>query len=234
MPYLMRYAVWSFPLFFGILLAQTTPPAKPPAPTFANTVRPFVEVHCQSCHNGKNRMGEVNFEVLKYATGVAGQPGIWETTALVLKSGRMPPPGVPRPPETEVTAARTMIETGLAELGERNKTAEPPPTREWLTWQADPERTGWARGETTLTKANAAKLELKWKAQLDAVPSRVNGYSTLTDPLVAEGHPHFARCQDVGVYGKRREQRLRHRCRHRRGDLAAAVSQHGQGTHAHQ
>jgi hypothetical protein len=150
-------------------------------------VRPFLEAHCQSCHNGKNQLGEVNFEVLKYATGVAPQAGIWETTAYVLKTGRMPPPGVPRPLEADAMAARSIIEAGLAQLGEQRKTAVPPPTREWLTWQVDPERTGWARGETTLTRANAANLELKWKAQLDAAPSRVNGYSTLTDPLVAEG-----------------------------------------------
>ena len=174
----------------GCLLSQG--PAQtptPPTPTFANTVRPFLETQCQSCHNGKNRSGDVNFEVLKYATGVATQTGVWEATAYVLKTGRMPPPGVPRPPEAEANAARAMIDAGLAQLGERQSsaTAAPPPTREWLTWQVDPERTGWARGETTLTKANAGQVALLWKAQLDAVPTRVNGYSTLTDPLVAEG-----------------------------------------------
>lgn len=81
-----------------------------------------------------------------------------------------------------------MIEAGLAQLGERKPAVSTtPPKPEWLTWQADPERTGWARGEMALTKANAASLGLLWKTQLDATPSRVNGYSTLTDPLVAEG-----------------------------------------------
>ena len=78
----MRYALSLFPLFLGVLLAQTTPAAKQPAPIFANTLRPFLEAHCQSCHNAKNRMGEVNFEVLKYSNDVAGQPGIWETYRL--------------------------------------------------------------------------------------------------------------------------------------------------------
>jgi len=158
-----------------------------PAPTFASTVRPFLETHCQSCHNGKNRSGDINFEVLKYATSVGPQAGIWETTSYVLKTARMPPPGLPRPPATEVTAVMGMIDNGLAQLGERKKAPAAPPTKEWLTWQVDPERTGWARGETALTKANATNLALKWKAQLDAVPTRINGYSTLTDPLVAEG-----------------------------------------------
>lgn len=179
----MRPARFVFPLFMHSMLAQ----APPPTPTFANTVRPFLETNCQSCHNGKTRSGDVNFEVLKYATGVQMQTGIWETTAYVLKTNRMPPPGAPRAPEAETNATREVLEAGLANLGERKQAASVPPTREWLTWQVDPERTGWARGETTLTKANAGTLGLLWKTQLDATPSRVNGYSTLTDPLVAEG-----------------------------------------------
>lgn len=173
-----------------LLLAQAQAPP-PPAPTFANTVRPFLETHCQSCHNGKNRSGDINFEVLKYASSVSSQTGAWETTAYVLKTGRMPPAGAaPRPPENETVAARGMIEAGLAQLAERKQAHAPAaqtPSREWLTWQVDPERTGWARGETMLGKANAARLGLSWKTQLDATPTRVNGYSTLTDPLVAEG-----------------------------------------------
>ena len=185
--YLMRPAYFVLPLAISGLLAQA-PPA-PPALTFANTVRPFVETYCQACHNGKTRSGDINFEVLKYATGVATQTGTWETTAYVLKTGRMPPPGAPRAPEAETIAARAILEAGLAQLGERKPAAASAatPTREWLTWQVDPERTGWARDETTLTKAKAAGLGLLWKAQLDVTPTRINGYSTLTDPLVAEG-----------------------------------------------
>ena len=107
----------------------------------------------------ENAVGEVNFEVLKYSTGVADQPGIWETTAYVLETGHMPPQGIPRPPEAEVIAARPIIETGLAPLGERSKITEPPPTNEWLTWQVDPERTGWAGAEKTLKYSNADKLD---------------------------------------------------------------------------
>ena len=169
------------------LFAQNPTPVTPPTPTFANTVRPFLEAQCQGCHNGKVRSGDINFEVLKWATNLAPQAGTWESTAYVLKIGRMPPPGAPRPPQADADAVGAMIEGDLAKLGERKAAPESPPTREWLTWQVDPERTGWARGETALTKPNAANLGLLWKAQLDAKPTRLNGYSTLTDPLIAEG-----------------------------------------------
>ncbi len=128
----------------------------------------------------------MNFEVLKWANNTATQSGVWENTAYVLKTGRMPPPNAPRPTQAEADAARTFLETDLAKVAQRAVPPAAPPTPEWLTWQADPERTGWARAETTLNKTSTSRLSLLWKAQLDATPTRQNGYSTLTDPLVAE------------------------------------------------
>jgi outer membrane protein assembly factor BamB len=59
--------------------------------------------------------------------------------------------------------------------------------QEWITWNGDQERTGWAKAETAFTKDTVGKLELKWKTQLDTPPSAVNYYMTLTDPLVVSG-----------------------------------------------
>jgi outer membrane protein assembly factor BamB len=58
------------------------------------------------------------------------------------------------------------------------------PSHDWLTWAGDPERTGWAKGETTLSRDSVSRMELKWRTQLDTVPSAVNYYDTLTDPIV--------------------------------------------------
>src|SRR5271165_2005774 len=55
---------------------------------------------------------------------------------------------------------------------------------EWTTWGYDQARTGWNKAETTLTKENVSKLELKWAAQLNT-PSDYVVLSTLTAPLVA-------------------------------------------------
>jgi outer membrane protein assembly factor BamB len=174
-------------ILFSVALFAQSPPAADPAapPTFVTTVRPFVQQYCQTCHNGKVTSGDVNFEVLKYSTSVASMAPTWENTAYVLKMERMPPAGAPRPPKEEVQPVVAVLERDLAKLGQR-KTRQAPPTREWLTYQADPERTGWARAEDKLDKANVAGLKLLWKAQLDAVPNRVNLHATLTDPLVVE------------------------------------------------
>jgi outer membrane protein assembly factor BamB len=54
----------------------------------------------------------------------------------------------------------------------------------WLTFGHDPQRSGWAFDEDTLSPQTAAHLELKWKAQLDNQPLSL---TALTAPLVADG-----------------------------------------------
>jgi len=62
-------------------------------------------------------------------------------------------------------------------------------TRDWLTFGYDAERTGWARGETKISRATASQLQLLWKLQTDTVPNPVNRYSTLTDAVVVNNIP---------------------------------------------
>src|SRR3954468_15444841 len=142
-----------FPVFAASLLAQTAPA---PLGTFPQVVKPFLENHCQSCHNAKVQSGDINFEVLKYSTSLASQATIWETAAYVLKMDQMPPPGSPRPPKDQVEPVIAVIERDLAKARESKASKASAPTREWLTWQGDPERTGWAKAETTLSKANVS------------------------------------------------------------------------------
>jgi outer membrane protein assembly factor BamB len=79
--------------------------------------------------------------------------------------------------------------------------AQRSPTREWLTWGGDVERTGWSRSETTLSNQNVRRLALKWKAQIDKnVPIEIeSGNAMLTTPLVAQG-VETARGQRTVVY----------------------------------
>jgi outer membrane protein assembly factor BamB len=61
-----------------------------------------------------------------------------------------------------------------------------PAARDWLTWGYDQERTGWNKGESTLTTTNVSNLKLLWSAQLSTPPTDIV-LSTLTAALVAEG-----------------------------------------------
>ncbi len=60
------------------------------------------------------------------------------------------------------------------------------PARDWTTWGYDQERTGWNRGETSLSIHNVSGLRLLWSTQL-STPAKGIILSTLTAPLVAEG-----------------------------------------------
>jgi hypothetical protein len=53
---------------------------------------------------------------------------------------------------------------------------------DWLTFGHDPQRTGWAFEETTLTPANVSTLALKWKAK---VKNEFYRLSALTAPVIA-------------------------------------------------
>ena len=53
-------------------------------------------------------------------------------------------------------------------------------THDWLTWGGDPERSGWNRDETSLSRTTVRNLELKWKAQIDKqVPIEIESFVDL-------------------------------------------------------
>jgi outer membrane protein assembly factor BamB len=54
---------------------------------------------------------------------------------------------------------------------------------DWLTFAGDPQRTGWAKGETQLSLQNVGKLKLQWSMQLDNQAKELNA---LTVPVIAE------------------------------------------------
>jgi outer membrane protein assembly factor BamB len=62
-------------------------------------------------------------------------------------------------------------------------------SHEWLTWGDGPERTGWNRSESAISRKNVASLDLKWKTQIDKqVPIDIeSGAAMLTAPLVVDG-----------------------------------------------
>src|SRR5579859_3954903 len=59
-------------------------------------------------------------------------------------------------------------------------------SRDWTTWGYDQERTGWNKGETSLSNNNVSRMRLLWNTQLSTPPQGVV-LSTLTAPLVVEG-----------------------------------------------
>ena len=177
-------------------LAQGGNPASPPSPNpsaaLTAAVGPFLQKNCFACHNASLPSGSVD---LQSAVAAPNTLTVWRETwtavVSVLGQGQMPPPGAPKPPQADVDATLTSIKAALAATpaaaSRPMAQVQSPNTQDWLTFSYDPERSGWNRGETKITKATAPKLQLLWKLQTDTVPNPVNKYSTLTEPLVVNG-----------------------------------------------
>ncbi|HEY4089352.1 MAG TPA: hypothetical protein VGM43_25655 [Bryobacteraceae bacterium] len=173
------------------LVAQAPPAAGDGGPSSAlsRSVRPFLERNCIACHNTGLPSGNVDMqELLASTTSLMDNRDTWDNIAFRMRSDQMPPAGTPRPPKTEVDATVAAIARTLA-ANPRPANAPPvipkgPFTKDWATYSYDEERTGWARGETKLTKENISKLQLLWKLQTDVKTDPINKYATMTDPLV--------------------------------------------------
>jgi outer membrane protein assembly factor BamB len=68
----------------------------------------------------------------------------------------------------------------------------------WLTYNGDPARTGWARGESELTRDNVSHLKLLWKTRLENTPREL---TALTAPVVLAGQYTPQGAMDVVIVG---------------------------------
>lgn len=181
----------------ALQVAAQSPPtsATDPSGTLARTVGPFIQKNCQACHNTGLPSGSVDLQqLLATPNSLAERHDTWEDAAYQIRSGRMPPQGAPKPSKVELDAALEAISLAVAAnpRGMAPPVTTPalaPATGDWLTFGYDPERTGWARGETKISKTSAPQLHLLWTLQTDTAPNPVNRYSTLTDPVVAANVP---------------------------------------------
>lgn len=108
------------------LVAAPPVPSARDAAAFRQTVEPFLARHCVGCHNEKLRSGEVDLAALREVQRAFHERQVWEQALRKIRTGEMPPPGSPRPPEASVAAVTRWIE----ELMERQDRAlKPDPGR---------------------------------------------------------------------------------------------------------
>ena len=106
-----------------LLLAQS--PSSGPAPTgFDRDVRPVITSTCAGCHNAALASGGLNLVALNSAATVAAQQEVWEKIDRKLRSGEMPPAGVPRPPQAAIEAMYRSIEA-LLDQAARSAPSDP-------------------------------------------------------------------------------------------------------------
>ena len=82
------------------LIASSTAYGAPDG--FETIVKPFVKQNCVACHNAKTLSGDLDLDRFLSLTGPAAlkERERWEKVIARLKSGTMPPKGIPNPPRT--------------------------------------------------------------------------------------------------------------------------------------
>src|SRR5580704_11332555 len=96
--------------FFGLLIASSFPlwadeAQKPSA-------RAVIDKYCVTCHNAKLKTAGLQIDTAD-VTHIGERADLWEKVALKLRTGEMPPAGLPRPDKATYARVATELETGL-------------------------------------------------------------------------------------------------------------------------
>jgi len=108
-----------------ILLAVSSALAAPPG-EFEKTVLPFLASNCQSCHNSKLKTADLDVSAFLTVESVSAATPAWTKILQKIRTGEMPPKGLPRPDSAQSAAVAKWIET---EFEREARLAKPDPGR---------------------------------------------------------------------------------------------------------
>jgi hypothetical protein len=94
--------------------------------SFESAVRPLLSQTCAGCHNDKLASGGLNVAAFLDPASVLGKRDGWEVIVKKLRSGEMPPKGIPKPPAEQVDCLIKYVET---EFERADKLTKPDPGR---------------------------------------------------------------------------------------------------------
>ncbi len=94
-----------------LLAADSSTAPKPAGPnSFEKDVKPLLAKSCAPCHNDRMASGGLNAGAFTTPSSVLEQREGWERILKKMKSGEMPPKGIPRPPVAEISALAKFVE----------------------------------------------------------------------------------------------------------------------------
>ncbi len=96
------------------------------APSFENTVLPYLEENCAYCHNAKKQSGGLDLEQFKTAATLNDKRETWDLILQKIHTGEMPPKGAPKP---EPAASKAVIGWLEKECERLDKLVKPDPGR---------------------------------------------------------------------------------------------------------
>ena len=88
---------------------------------FEKTVAPFLQSHCFVCHSEKAHTADVNLQAFRSPADVLAKRELWERVEIKLKTGEMPPKGLPRPDARQLQAVTDWIDNEFARADRKLK-----------------------------------------------------------------------------------------------------------------
>jgi hypothetical protein len=104
-------------IFLPVRWAQTSQSDS----AFDQTIRPFLAKNCYMCHRERLQSGGLVLEGYKTASSVIEHRDKWERVLQKLRTGEMPPQGMPRPDETQLKAVIQWIESEFERADSQTK-----------------------------------------------------------------------------------------------------------------
>jgi mono/diheme cytochrome c family protein len=95
-------------------------------PTFDSAVKPLLSQTCSACHNDKLASGGMTVTAFLDSSSLVAKREGWEVILKKVRSGEMPPKGIPKPPAEQVDAFTNFL---TAEFDRADKSSKPDPGR---------------------------------------------------------------------------------------------------------
>jgi hypothetical protein len=92
--------------------------------TFQSSIQPVLEDSCVVCHNADNASGGLNIERYSSSESILGAREQWENIVQKLRTGEMPPRGIPRPSAESVAKFLAFVD-GVFEKADANVKPDP-------------------------------------------------------------------------------------------------------------
>ena len=108
----------------AVYLSASSPQSSAPPAASAQPYRTVLNRHCVACHNEKLKTADLMLDKADVANVPAAAP-VWEKVIRKLRTGAMPPAGLPRPDEATYNSFAAYLETAI----DRAALAKPNPGR---------------------------------------------------------------------------------------------------------
>jgi mono/diheme cytochrome c family protein len=110
----------------GIVLADDPkkPDAKAVVPSFESTVTPVLTKSCLACHNDRMASGGLNLGPFQDPASIMAHREDWERILQKIRTGEMPPKGMPRPPAAQTDELSKFIHDKWA-IADKNVLPDP-------------------------------------------------------------------------------------------------------------